>query len=53
MNDVVTLNLEVTVQDVNVLLKVLGDLPTNSGAYPLLMKLQEQAQAQVGAPTED
>lgn len=53
MNDVVALNLTVTVAEVNVLLKVLGDLPTNSGTYPLLMKLQEQAQAQVATPAEE
>lgn len=48
MNDEVKVNLTVTVSEANVILKVLGDLPTNSGAYPLLVNLQNQAQSQLG-----
>jgi len=34
------------------ILQVIGQLPTQSGAYPLLQKLQEQVKAQVPAPAE-
>lgn len=29
------------------IIQVIGQLPTNSGAFPLLQKLQQQAQEQV------
>ncbi len=32
-----------TVEEVNVVLKTLGQLPTNSGVFPLLMKIEKQA----------
>ena len=36
-----------TVEEANAVLQVLGQLPTSSGAYPLLMKLKAQADEQV------
>lgn len=41
------LTLTVSIEETNALLKILGELPTNSGAYPLLVKIQTQAQAEV------
>ena len=41
------LNLTLTVDEVNGILQVLGDLPTKSGAYPLVMKIKEQAEPQI------
>lgn len=41
----VKLNLHV--DEVNAILSVLGDLPTKSGAYPLVMKIKQQAENQV------
>jgi hypothetical protein len=41
------LNLTLTVEEVNAILQVLGDLPTKTGAYPLVMKIKEQAEAQL------
>jgi len=35
------------IDEVNAILGVLGDLPTKSGAYPLLMKIKNQAETQV------
>ena len=35
--------------EVNAILGVLGDLPTKSGAWPLIVKIKEQAGPQVPA----
>lgn len=40
------MKLELTIEEVNAILQVLGQLPTNSGAWPLLVKIKEQAEAQ-------
>ena len=45
------IKLELTVDEVNAILQVLGDLPTKTGAFPLVMKIKDQAEPQV--PTED
>ena len=39
--------LNLTVEEVNSILHVLGELPTRMNAYPLLMKIKEQAEAQL------
>ena len=41
------LNLKLTVEEVNAVLQTLGNLPTSSGAFPLLMKIKQQAEEQV------
>jgi hypothetical protein len=41
------LTLKLTLEDVNNILHVLGELPTKSGAYPLVMKIKEQAEPQI------
>jgi hypothetical protein len=41
------LTLKLTVDEANFVLQVLGELPTKSGAFPLVMKLKQQADAQV------
>lgn len=48
------LTLTLNVEEVNAVLQTLGNLPTSSGAYPLLMKIKQQAEAQVpqDAPAE-
>ena len=40
------IELKLTVEEVNAILGVLGDLPTKSGAWPLLLKIKEQAESQ-------
>ena len=40
------LNLTLTVEEVNAILQVLGDLPTKTGVYPLAIKIKEQAESQ-------
>lgn len=42
--------LKLTVEEVNGILQVLGDLPTKSGAFPLAVKIKEQADAQLPKP---
>ncbi|MEL0015214.1 MAG: hypothetical protein VW715_08365 [Rhodospirillales bacterium] len=41
------INLELSVDEVNAILGVLGDLPTKSGAWPLIVKIKEQAEPQI------
>ena len=41
------IKLELSVEEVNAILQVLGQLPTSSGAWPLLLKVKEQAEKQV------
>jgi hypothetical protein len=41
------IKLELTVEEVNGILAVLGDMPTKSGAWLLVMKIKEQAEPQV------
>ncbi len=41
------LTLKFTVEEVNAILGVLGDLPTKTGAWPLVVKIKEQAEAQI------
>lgn len=40
-------NLNLTVEEVNAVLHTLGNLPTSSGAWPLVVKIKEQAEAQL------
>lgn len=42
-----TIKLELSVNDVNAILNVLGELPTKSNAYPLLVKIVQQAEPQM------
>ena len=41
------IRIELSVDEVNAILQVLGDLPTKSGAWPLVVKIKEQAESQV------
>jgi hypothetical protein len=43
------INLSLNVDEVNAILHTLGNLPTSSGAWPLVVKIKEQAEAQVPA----
>lgn len=39
--------LNLTLDEVNAVLNVLGELPSKSGAWPLIVKIREQAEPQV------
>lgn len=41
------LNIKMTLDGLNFVLKHLGELPTNSGAHPLWIELQNQGRAEV------
>jgi hypothetical protein len=41
------INLTLNVDEINAVLQTLGNLPTSSGAFPLLMKIKEQAESQL------
>jgi hypothetical protein len=43
----VDINLTLTVDEVNAILGTLGQLPTSSGAWPLVVKIKEQAEGQL------
>ena len=40
------IKLSLTVEEVNGILATLGSLPTSSGAWPLVVKIKEQAESQ-------
>ena len=40
------MKLELTAEEVQAILQVLGQLPTSSGAWPLLVKIDAQVKAQ-------
>jgi hypothetical protein len=41
------ITLTLNVDEVNAVLHTLGNLPTSSGAWPLVVKIKEQAEAQL------
>lgn len=48
-----TITLTLAIDEVNGILQTLGNLPTSSGAWPLVVKIKEQAQAQLPAEAEE
>ena len=48
------ITLTLTIEEANTVLAALGQLPTNTGVFPLLKKIKEQGDAQVPpAPPEE
>ena len=45
------MNLELDVNEINFVLQTLGNLPSSSGVWPLIVKIKEQAEAQVPKET--
>lgn len=41
------ITLKLSVEEVNGILQVMGELPTKTGAYPLVVKIKEQAESQL------
>lgn len=41
------IKLELTVEEVNAVLQTLGNLPSHTGVYPLIVKIKEQAEPQI------
>ena len=48
-------NLQISLDenDINVILAILGDMPSKTGTWPLMMKIKVQADAQLVEPEED
>jgi hypothetical protein len=48
------MKLELEINEINFVLQALGNLPSSSGVWPLLVKIKEQADAQMPkeAPAE-
>ena len=44
------ITLTLTVEEANTVLAALGQLPTNTGVFPLLKKIKEQGDTQVPPP---
>jgi hypothetical protein len=45
------ITLTLTVEETNIVIAALGQLPTNTQVYPLMRKIKDQGEAQVGSPT--
>jgi hypothetical protein len=41
------MKLDLTPEEVQAILQVLGQLPTSSGAWPLVVKIKEQSESQL------
>ena len=41
------MNIELDINDINFVLQTLGNLPSSSGVWPLIVKIKEQAEAQL------
>ena len=41
------MKLELDVNEINFILQTLGELPSKTGVWPLILKIKEQADAQV------
>jgi hypothetical protein len=46
------INLKLTTDEVNGILQVLGNLPTSSGAWPLVIKIKQQVESQLTKVSE-
>jgi hypothetical protein len=46
------MKLELDVNEINFVLQTLGQLPSSSGVWPLILKIKEQAEAQVPKEAE-
>lgn len=46
------IKLTLTVEETNVIMQVLGELPSKTGVWPLIRKISEQAEPQVPKPEE-
>tara|TARA_R110000868_G_scaffold121206_2_gene321641 strand:- start:883 stop:1053 length:171 start_codon:yes stop_codon:yes gene_type:complete len=44
------IDLKLTVEEVNYVIGVLGELPSKSGAWPLIIKIKEQGESHVSKP---
>mgnify|MGYP005996399787 CR=1 FL=1 len=48
-----TVQINLEENEINAILAILGDMPSKSGTWPLMMKIKVQADAQLVEPEED
>ena len=48
-----SMNINLEENEINAILAVLGDLPSKSGTWPLMMKIKVQADAQMAETEEE
>jgi len=41
------MNIQLDINEINFILQTLGELPSKSGVWPLILKIKDQAEAQV------
>ena len=41
------MNIQLDINEVNFILQTLGELPSKTGVWPLILKIKEQAEAQL------
>ena len=46
------LPLELTIEEINFILQLLGEQPNKSNSYPIMMKIKQQAEAAVNTHAE-
>jgi len=46
------MNLNLDPNEINFILQVLGELPSKTGAWPLIVKIKEQVDSQLEKPNE-
>ena len=44
------IELKLTIEETNYVIGVLGELPSKSGAWPLILKIKEQGEKQIPKP---
>ena len=47
------MQIELNENEINAILAILGDMPSKSGTWPLMIKIKVQADAQLVEPEED
>ena len=47
------MNINLEENEINAILAILGDLPSKSGTWPLMMKIKVQAHAQIAETEEE
>ena len=47
------IKLTLNVEEVNAIMQVLGELPSKTGAWPLILKIKDQADQQVPKPESE
>jgi len=47
------MNINLEENEINAILSILGDLPSKSGTWPLMMKIKVQADAQIAETEEE